>query len=204
MVTHDRNDESIWLRAYEYALGTLPPEETMEFERHLREGCEECAAELKRARDVEGNLGLAAAPVAPPAHLRDALLKRVGAAPSIDTQVWRRWEGGEAAHRLVRADESAFEPTKIAGIEVRRLAVDSAKRNVTMMIRMAPGTRYPAHRHGGREECFVLSGDLRHGDQVMRSGDFEVVELGTIHGEQWTEGGCLLLIQSSMHDELLV
>ena len=86
----------------------------------------------------------------------------------------------------------------------RRVAALWSVSPPAMMIRMEPGTRYPAHRHGGREECFVLEGDLRHADQVMHGGDYEVVDTGTIHGEQWTEHGCLLLITSSMHDELIV
>lgn len=204
MVTHDENDEATWSRACDYAFGTMTAAEAGEFEQHLREGCVACSTLVTRAREIEGGLGLAATPVAPRPELRATLMARVGAAPSADTQVWRRWQGSEAEWRLVRSDEGGFEKTKIPGIEVRRLSVDEARQQVTMMIRMAPGTRYPPHRHGGREECFVLSGDLRHADQVMHGGDYEVVERGTIHGEQWTEGGCLLLIHSSMNDELLV
>jgi anti-sigma factor ChrR (cupin superfamily) len=204
VVTHDENDEAIWSRACDYVLGSLTAIEAGEYERHLREGCDACSQSVRRAREMEGGLALAANPVAPRPGLRDELLAKVRAAPSADTQIWRRWRGNDAEWRLVRAEEGGFEPTKIAGIEVRRLSVDAVRQQVTMMIRMAPGTRYPPHRHGGREECFVLAGDLRHADQVMHGGDYEVVERGTIHGEQWTEGGCLLLIHSSMNDELLV
>jgi anti-sigma factor ChrR (cupin superfamily) len=104
---------------------------------------------------------------------------------------------------LHRADDAAFEPTAIAGITVRRLSVDRAADRATMLVRMAPGTSYPPHRHGGAEECFVLSGDLHHEDRVMRAGDYELTTAGTRHERQWTDDGCLLLIRSSLSDELI-
>ena len=85
---------------------------------------------------------------------------------------------------------------------MRQLFVDRKQRSATMLIRMDAGASYPGHRHGGLEECYVLEGDLHHDDRVMRAGDFEVVSEGSRHGRQWTEGGCLLLIRSSLDDEL--
>jgi anti-sigma factor ChrR (cupin superfamily) len=72
-----------------------------------------------------------------------------------------------------------------------------------MMIRMAPGTSYPRHRHAAREECFVLQGELRVGDKQLRTGDFQVADRDSIHDVQSTETGCVLLIVSSQDDELV-
>jgi hypothetical protein len=36
----------------------------------------------------------------------------------------------------------------------------------------------------------------------MKSGDYQRAEKGTLHEVQSTEGGCLLLLVSSQHDEL--
>ena len=75
---------------------------------------------------------------------------------------------------------------------------------VTMLVRMEKGTSYPSHRHAGPEECYVLAGDLEVGDQLeMHAGDYQRVERGSVHPPQTTREGCLLLITSSMHDELL-
>ena len=65
----------------------------------------------------------------------------------------------------------------------------------------APAT--PPHRHYDIEECFVLDGDLRLDDSVLHAGDYQRAEAGSVHGVQWTEGGCTLLIISSTQDELL-
>jgi quercetin dioxygenase-like cupin family protein len=124
-------------------------------------------------------------------------------------QTWKSWEAVESSGlgapglSLVAMGASAFEPTAIPGITTRRLAVDRPARRVSMLVRMEPGTRYPSHRHGGAEECYVIAGDLRVGDVNMRAGDFQRAEAGSVHPVQSTDGGCLLLITSSLDDELL-
>lgn len=205
MVNHDPQDEGARLRIHEYVLGTLTPEETTTVERHLREGCDHCVSELRLAREIEGRLGMSAEPVPPPSGLKDKLLSAIRNRPSEEQQVWRRWPGtfADKDRILIRRDEGRWETTGIPGIVVRQLAVNEAHDQVSMMIRMDPGTRYPPHRHAGIEECYVLEGDLRHAEQVMRAGDYEVVDDGSIHGWQWTEGGCLLLIHSSRHDQII-
>jgi hypothetical protein len=51
----------------------------------------------------------------------------------------------------------------------------------------------------------VLQGDLRVGPTLhMRAGDYQRVEKGHQHPVQSTDGGCLLFIVSSLHDELVV
>ena len=96
-----------------------------------------------------------------------------------------------------------FERTGIEGIEAKTLFVDAARRRVSMMVRMAPGTSYPAHRHAAVEECFVVAGDIRVGERVLRAGDYQVAAEDSIHGVQSTEQGCVLFIVSSQDDELV-
>ena len=72
-----------------------------------------------------------------------------------------------------------------------------------MLFRMAPGSSYPAHRHSGPEECLVLSGDLRISDVRMVEGDYQFAAAGSEHTVQSTENGCLLLITTSLSDEIL-
>lgn len=60
-----------------YALGALSQLEACAFDLHLREGCPACDTELKQFHQVVGVLGSVAAPVAPPAYLRDLLTARI-------------------------------------------------------------------------------------------------------------------------------
>jgi anti-sigma factor ChrR (cupin superfamily) len=103
---------------------------------------------------------------------------------------------------IVRAGESEWEPTGRPGIEARRLFVDRAGNRITMLVRMAPGTWYPGHTHGGPEECYVLQGDLRVADKVLHPGDYQRAAKGSQHGIQSTKNGCVLLLVSSLTDSL--
>jgi anti-sigma-K factor RskA len=57
-----------------YALGALDSAERVEFERHL-ETCAECRAEVQAFREVAGSLADGVAPGAPPAELRERVLR---------------------------------------------------------------------------------------------------------------------------------
>ena len=56
-----------------YALGALSQHEARAYVAHLQAGCEACYAEFEQFNHVVDELGVAPAPVAPPAHLRDLL-----------------------------------------------------------------------------------------------------------------------------------
>lgn len=207
---HERLTDELRDRALEHVLRDREERDRDGYARHV-EACAVCRAEIDGLERAAAELALASPPAEPPGHLRDRLFARIraerpagGPARTLaPTQVWKEWTATAAASELNRADDAAFEPTAIAGITVRRLSVDRAADRATMLVRMAPGTSYPPHRHGGPEECFVLSGDLHHDDRVMRAGDYELTTAGTRHDRQWTDDGCLLLIRSSLSDELI-
>ena len=112
------------------------------------------------------------------------------------------WRCGQLL--VARADAGDWEATGVVGITVRRLSVDVDRQTASMLIRMAPGSKYPPHIHASAEECLVVEGELHVGDDlVMRAGDFQRAERGTTHPVQYTETGCVLFISSSLHDELI-
>jgi quercetin dioxygenase-like cupin family protein len=65
---------------------------------------------------------------------------------------------------------------------------------VTLLLDVAPGTRFPAHHHGGDEECYVISGDVNTCGRRLGPGDFVHADAGTDHGELWTEQGATVLL----------
>ncbi|GEM_PF-773042 len=123
------------------------------------------------------------------------------------TQIWKHWspnaEGKTPDFTFLAASEGGFEPTDVPGIEAKKLFVDRENDRVTMLVRMQPGTAYPRHVHADFEECYVLSGDLSVGAQRMNAGDYQRAETGSLHAVQSTEHGCMLLLVSSLHDELI-
>lgn len=202
--THHTDSSPDRDRCIEYVFGSMSDDDQRAFEEQLASR-PDLIREVRELRDSTVEVARSLPQVEPPASLREKLMERIAERPDPQPhgQVWQRWLGPNGDRHLVRASGDNWESTDIDGIEVRCLAVDESADRVTMMIRMAPGTRYPKHRHGGVEECYVLSGDLRQAAQVMRAGDYEWCDNESVHGEQWTEEGCTLLVHSSQHDELL-
>jgi anti-sigma factor ChrR (cupin superfamily) len=199
-----------------YAVGAMPAAEADAYELHLDE-CVACEGEVSSLRQVASELALAAPPLEPSQRLFDRLRARIAApvepehdmerepaGPARDeVRPWRAWSASPEQPVIVTAAESGFEPTGMPGVAVRRLHVDVARDRATMLVRMAPGSSYPGHRHGGPEECLVLEGELRVGAEHMSAGDYQYEPPGSVHPVQSTESGCLLLIVSSLRDELL-
>ena len=197
-------------RLSDRVLGELASEESSALERHALD-CAPCRAELALLWRTAAELDCALGPrAAPPQRLRARLLAALPAAAPEEVQPWKRWgalparAAREAAPGIatVEAGDDWIE-TAVGGTRVRRLALDPSARRVTMLVQMDPGSAYPAHRHGGPEECFVLAGDLSFGGQTLAQGDFQRAEAGSVHGVQSTRAGCLLLIVSSTDDELI-
>lgn len=199
--THPATLEDLTL----YACGLLDGDNAASLEQHLESGCEICLSEIRRVRESFAAAAVGASRhEAPPAGLRARLLERIRPTAGA-VQVWKDWtppHPGHSALHVVRAGEGEWQPVR-DGIYARQLYVDPEHDRVTLLIRMDPGARYVPHRHGGPEQCLVLEGDLHEDDLVFHAGDFQCAAGGSTHGVQWTENGCLLLIVSSLHDELL-
>ena len=201
--------------ALEHALLGLDAAQARAFERHAVD-CEACAAVQDHLARALAEVLEGLEPVTPGRDVWSRIEERIDDAeapaetgPGVQgaVQPWKRWAARTATtggFAVYRADPDAWEPTSIPGIEVQPLTVQPELRQATMLVRMAPGTAYPPHRHGGPEECFVLSGDLSVGTETeLHTGDFQRAEAGSLHPVQSTRGGCLLLIQTSLDDELL-
>jgi anti-sigma factor ChrR (cupin superfamily) len=142
------------------------------------------------------------------AHDRNKDRDGAGHARSSLTQVWKSWTSTSSRSPLadftfVHSSAGDWQATAIDGIEARQLFVDPQQDRATFLVRMAPGAAYPAHVHAGPEECFVLEGDLEVGGLRMQAGDYQRAEPGSTHCVQSTEKGCLLLLVSSLRDELV-
>jgi len=211
-----------------YLSGAMTGEERESFEAALTAGRAEFVAEVQRLQEAVLALGDEVEPVEPSPAVRQKLLRQIDerdalhaqptdqprpkrsdeqSANQVRQQIWRGWGSDDAASDALftlRAADGAWEDTGVAGVQVRRLFVDRASNRMTAMFRMAPGAAYPVHVHDGPEECYVLQGDLHVGRElVMRAGDYQRATPGSEHGTQWTENGCLLLVTSSLSDEMV-
>ena len=86
-------------------------------------------------------------------------------------------------------------------IQRKVLRTDERTGNQTAFYRLRPGARLPSHVHTQQEECLVLEGEVRIGDDfIVRAGDFHVAEPGFAHPESVSVGGALLFIRSQLFE----
>jgi anti-sigma factor ChrR (cupin superfamily) len=149
-------------------------------------------AELAGAENADAALLLAeaTAPVTPAAGLKGRLMSRVAAYETVKPIA------------DVRSNESAWFAYGAPGIEVKPLFKDDQTGRTTVLLRMAPGSRLPAHHHHDVEQCLVVKGDICFGDLVYEEGDFVVMGEHTNHPEIHSVHGNVLLLVAG-HTEFL-
>ncbi|HZT75731.1 MAG TPA: cupin domain-containing protein [Vicinamibacterales bacterium] len=126
----------------------------------------------------------AAAP-APHADLREALMRRVQASAAGDSP---------AGFSFASANDDRWLPHPIAGIRMKILVLNKARGYATLLLDVAPGTRFPPHHHGGAEECYVVSGSLVTCGRRLSAGDFVHADPDSDHGELYTDEGCRVIL----------
>ena len=150
-------------------------------------------AQDERERALIGSaleaLAHAAPPVEPPSDLRARLQRRIRdeARGPVFT------DGPSLFARGELLEWSAIAP----GVEWKLLYNDGATGARTMLIRMAPDTRFPPHGHDGIEDLYLLEGDAWVGDIEMHAGDYCRAPAGSEHNDVRSGGrGALALVVS--------
>ncbi len=179
-------------QVYGFAIGALPPADSANFASHLP-GCEGCRGNLDALRPVMASfVDWPSDVLRPSAPLWDRLAERIG--------------GAADDHPAATAPTPAskrFEWREVApGISCKLLATDLANDRVSMLVRLAPGTDYPPHRHGGVEELHLLDGELMIDDRKLYPGDYNRAEPGTSDARVWSETGCTCVLITAPSDQL--
>jgi len=104
---------------------------------------------------------------------------------------------------IARTEGMEWQLGVVSGCQRKVLFVDDRQQCVTSLVRLHAGTHFPAHRHGGPEEVYMLAGDLIVEGLRMKPGDYCRAETTSIHGESYTESGCLFLLRASQHDQII-
>jgi len=139
-----------------------------------------------------------------------ALARGVDAGESPGPEVKQRLMSslGEAAPLLAPgfsfrlASDQDWLPHPVRGIRMKVLALNRQHGYATLLLDVAPGTRFPAHHHGSDEECYVISGSLVACGRRIGAGDFHHADAGSDHGELWTDEGCRVLLVVAPEDYL--
>ncbi len=127
-------------------------------------------------------LARSAANSAPRPEVKKALLARLQE-PAIPPGFSFTWD----------ADPS-WQPHPVPGIRMKVLSMNRAQGYATLLLDVAPNTRFPSHHHGAAEECYVVSGSLHTCGRRLGPGDFVHADADTDHAELYTEEGCRVLL----------
>ena len=186
-------------RAALYVVGALRGEEAREFEAHLKQGCEVCAAEVKAFSLVTDELAAVVPPQAPSAKLRERVLDKIASEAGAGHSATIDKNG----IRFMLSNLMPWEETGTKGIETKVLFRNAANGMVTVLVRMAPGTSSRHHRHVAVEESYVLEGDVTISGVEMKPGDYCRAEPGSVHTGISTRGGCQFITIASERNKLL-
>ena len=184
----DGHVESLFL----HALQALPSTDTPAVEAQIA-ACAECRQQMETLRPVVGAFASWPTDVLRPA-----------------TSLWNR-----LAQRI--ADETGRAPMPspprrsaepqwfdaAPGIACKLLATDTERNRVSMLVRLAPGTDYPPHRHAGIEELHLLDGELIVDDKTLSPGDYLRSEPDTVDQRVWSETGCTCVLMTSVDDVII-
>jgi len=92
------------------------------------------------------------------------------------------------------AAEDDWQPHPVPGIRMKVLSVNHRSDYATLLLDVAPGTRFPAHHHDGDEECYVVSGSVMTVGRRLGPGDFIHADAGTHHEALWTDEGARVIL----------
>jgi anti-sigma factor ChrR (cupin superfamily) len=190
--TSDQHDQDHADLVFMHTLQALPADEASVVEQRLTT-CAECRQEMETLRPIVDSLSAWPTDVLrPSASLWERLAVRVAkvraeAPPVPSPERWVEPEWTEAA----------------PGIAVKLLSTDTDNNRVSMLVRLAPGTDYPPHRHAGVEELHLLDGELMIDDRKLYPGDYNRAEVGSMDRRVWSETGCTCVLVASYDDVLL-
>jgi anti-sigma factor ChrR (cupin superfamily) len=175
-----------------YALQALPSSETRAVEGHIS-SCPDCRQEIETLRPIIGSFVSWPTDVLRPSV---SLWGRLALRIAEET-------GREPVSPLPRLPAKPEWEEVAPGIACKLLATDTEKNRVSMLVRLAPGTDYPRHRHAGVEELHLLHGELMIDDKKLYPGDYNRAEADTVDHRVWSETGCTCVLLTSIEDVLL-
>lgn len=188
------------------ALDTMDESESRALKEKLQES-PELETELDAVEAAVAAIAYTAPPVPVSPNLKHRLFQRIAELAPTPTEEVNSQPVIPAAENnthsiIVRSQHRKWRKYIVSGISFANLYVDKEKREYTCLMRLEPGINFPLHRHIGVEELFMLEGDLEVDGEVCYQGDYIRSLPNSIHAPV-TRGGCLLLLKSSIDNEIL-
>jgi anti-sigma factor ChrR (cupin superfamily) len=191
MSSSGNHDQDHVERVSLYALQALSAGELPAVEAQIA-ACAECRQELHALHPVIGSfVSWPIDVLRPPTPLWERVARRIAAETGQEPV-------SPAPRRPAEVEWEEVTP----GISVKLLATDAENHRVSMLVRLAPGTDYPPHRHAGIEELHLLDGELMIDDRKLYPGDYSRAEAESVDRRVWSETGCTCVLITSPKDVL--
>jgi anti-sigma factor ChrR (cupin superfamily) len=91
----------------------------------------------------------------------------------------------------IETERAEWQPTSTPGVTFQSLRYDRETKAGAVLIKMEPGTSYPAHEHTKGEDVFIVEGELIVGKERFPKGTYLYSPPGSVHTPR-TEKGCVL------------
>ncbi|MEG5159394.1 cupin domain-containing protein [Microcoleus sp. AT3-A2] len=201
-------DEEYKILAALQALDTLDESERGAFAEKLKESAE-LTSELAALESTIAAIAYTAPPVPVAPDLKNRLLQRIAELPPTPAKsvnlkpIVTSPTENNAPSLIVRSHDVKWKSYGVPGVSFGKLYIDKKKREITCLMRLEPGVTFPMHRHAASEEVLVLEGDLIVEGEVCHQGDYIRSVPGSRHSPL-TQGGCLLLMKTSLDNEMFV
>ena len=166
------------------AAGALDETEQRQYRERLKQASADERTAIAQLYDLAATMASSGASVEPPTGARDRLMQRIER-----SQVYS-----------VLADQGMWQPGPVSGTRVKILSLDRVKDSATLLMRVEPGARYPAHHHTSGEDCYVISGEIIIQGQRLHAGDFHRADAGSDHGALASDTGADVLLVVSASD----
>lgn len=186
-MTADLTDYTVEDLAALYAAGALTPAESAQLELSRQSGWPEFEAAVGPFTLTTADLAADLPEVAPPPGVLTALLAAIDAPPAVPP-----------GYTIRPAADADFHPLPYPGVSMRLLHIDRLANRFSCLLKFAPGGRLPGHPHSSAEECVVLDGTLMVGGVRMNAGDYQRVEAGVTHVEQWSDTGATAFVTAPL------
>jgi len=181
------NENKRDLQAAEYVLGTLDGEDLAALQRILDED-QELQSLVAAWATLFAPLEEAQTDIEPPARWWEALRSAI-----------EPHEVDAPPLTVVRANQREWR-SLMPGIDWLPLHRQHDQRWHSFLLRFAPGAFVPPHRHAFPEECVLLEGDLRIGDDHFVVGDYVVAPAGSRHKRVVSDGGAVAYLRAAIDD----
>lgn len=198
-MTPQRLEELILL----HAIGALDGSELKELQHALASGGSDAVRYAAKWNEVVTLFAQGLQPLDPPAEVKQNLLHKIQEHHAV-----RRAMEESGSSRLEHAqgiysvypERMEWIKHSVPGVSFKVLSESEKRGYVTMLMKVEPGTVFPAHHHSGEEECYILNGSIIVNGKRLGAGVLHHGDEGSDHAVLTTDEGALLLLVVARED----